>query len=148
MKREERSDELKRHHRGSINRPRTPNIPNAISPPRSSQLPPSQRRRSTLGFVNQMMFTKRVGAAWKNAVKSKQKGEDLKKTIQDLTVKKLEIAKEIRRLQESERDATLSLQQLEIKDLEEKNKEIRMKLAEEVGKGSQIEVSAKSEATT
>lgn len=94
-----------------------------------------------------MMFTKRVGAAWKNAVKSKQKGEDLKKTIQDLTVKKLEIAKEIRRLQESERDATLSLQQLEIKDLEEKNKEIRMKLAEEVGKGSQIEVSAKSKAT-
>lgn len=101
-----------------------------------SLLPPSQRRRSTLGFVNQMMFTKRVGAAWKNAIKGKKVGEDLEKVIQDLTVNKLAIAKEIKRLQDFERDASLSLQQLEILDLQEKNKEIRFKLTAEVNSGN------------
>jgi seryl-tRNA synthetase len=94
--------------------------------------PPGARRRSTLGFVNQMMFTKRIGAAWKNAVKSRTKGEDLKKLVETMQRKRDGLKRELAKAEESLRSKQLTVQQMEIQEVrsgkERSDEALRMSL--------------------
>ncbi|GMI32061.1 hypothetical protein TrCOL_g9160 [Triparma columacea] len=98
-------------------------------------LPAHKKRKSTLGFVNSMMFTKRIGMAWKNAAQAKTGGEgnmeNLRKLVTELAQKKQKLEIEVTRLRERERNVLLTRKQIEIRKLEEMNEVVKMKLAEE-----------------
>lgn len=67
-------------------------------------LPAHKKRKSTLGFVSKMMFTKRIGMAWKVATKEKVGGdsdmEALKRAVGELAKKKQKLEIEVLRLKE------------------------------------------------
>ena len=98
-------------------------------------LPAHKKRKSTLGFVNSMMFTKRIGMAWKNATQAKIGGggemDALQKVVEELAKKKQKLEIEVSRLRDRERNVLLTRQQMEIRQLEAANDEVKLKLAED-----------------
>ncbi|GMH76721.1 hypothetical protein TrRE_jg11912, partial [Triparma retinervis] len=112
-------------------------------------LPTHKKRKSTLGFVNSMMFTKRIGMAWKNATQAKVGGEgnmeSLRKVVEELAQKKQKLEIEVMRLRERERNVLLTRQQIEIRELEEMNELVKQKLEEEGAKKEEEEGKTMSE---
>jgi hypothetical protein len=94
------------------------------------------QRRSTIGFVNQMMFTKRVGAVWKKSVLGSGGGggpQTTEKVIEGLLKRKQALEFEIAMLESQEKDRVLTRQQMEIKALQEGNLDLKNKLMKELG---------------
>ena len=83
----------------------------------------------TLGLVSNMLFTKKVGAAWKKAVQGKK--ELTQRNLEALLTKKVKLEMELVKLLAKEKTVILTRQQMDMKDLEESNEKIKKKLADE-----------------
>jgi hypothetical protein len=103
--------------------------------------PANLARRGTIGMVNQMMFTKRVGTMWKKSAlgDAKDTGDSKEKQTTEKVIEGLAKRKQVLELElvgylaSSDPGRVLSKQQLDIIALSEENAEIKNMLLQELG---------------
>ena len=102
--------------------------------------PTSNGRRSTIGFVNSMMFTKRVANSWKKNALGGGGGESTLKTIEGLAKRKQEVEFEIVILEQQSKDRILTRQQTEMRNVEEENDNITAQLVQDLGEEALVAI--------